>query len=350
MGEVVMNNNAKSSFLSATYTTKQKRQSHIISLLLLVMFLLSSFIFFYMAYSVIDVAGSVVSGSSDVAIQDLIRNMPIIISFLISFYAMMAIHALQKGVDEKRRIKSVFKDSLVTLVFSIVNIIYVLVMLIIKRYDSLIEKSPTYLFPLDTMLFSLLFVGISIVMILKIKKKEKNKSYSLPLRKIALADNKILRFFYCFGIVVWTLVSLYGLTAGIYSIFIYDFAHEYVFYGIMTILIYLLSPIYLGVWQFYFHALTEEKKAAVQLPLSLISLGISIVVTFLYFLSLSLDLDAPSNAGFGMFPIAFAASTNLGTFLIVFMPGIVSIINVITALIKKAKPKRAYRRLVNKLS
>lgn len=303
-----------------------------------------------MAYSVIDAAGSIVSGSSDVAVRDLIRNMPIIISFLISFYAMMAIHALQKGVDEKRRIKSVFKDSVVTLSFSVINIIYILVMLIIKNYDSLIEKCPTYLFPLDTMLFSIVFAVISVVMILKIKKHEKDKSDSLPLRKIALADNKILRFFYCFGIVIWTLVSLYGLTAGIYSIFIYDFAHEHIFYGVMTILIYLLSPIYLGIWQFYFHALKDEKKASVQLRLSLISLGVSLIVTVLYFVSLSLDLDAPSNAGFGMFPIAFAASTNLGTFLIVFMPGIVSIINVITALIQKAKPKRAYRKLVNKLS
>lgn len=41
----------------------------------------------------------------------------------------------------------------------------------------------------------------------------------------------------------WMLFVFFGFSSAIFSIFIYDFIHGFAFYGIVTILVYLLSPI-----------------------------------------------------------------------------------------------------------
>ena len=71
------------------------------------------------------------------------------------------------------------------------------------------------------------------------------------------------------------------------------------------------------------------------LPLSLISTGVSVVVTIIYFVSLATDLDAPSNGGFGMLPVAFAASVNIATLIVVFLPVIFSLVALVKGLILK---------------
>ena len=129
------------------------------------------------------------------------------------------------------------------------------------------------------------------------------------------------------------LIALFGLSAGLYSIFIYDFKHEFVFFGIAVILTYLMSPIQLGIWEFFYNEIKPEKKKEMLLPLSLVSLGCSVVTVALYMISLSTGLDAPSNAGFGMFPVAFAASVNIATLIMVFTPLIVSVVALIKGLI-----------------
>ena len=87
----------------------------------------------------------------------------------------------------------------------------------------------------------------------------------------------------------------------------------------------------------YFNNLKEEKKKELLLPLAIISMSASIVFIVLYLISLSVGLDAPSNAGFGMFPVAFAASVNVVTLLVVFHPLFVSIVMLIKSLVARKK-------------
>ena len=204
-------------------------------------------------------------------------------------------------------------------------------MLIAGKYTSIVEGSPSALYPLDSVLYSLLFIAIGVSVVLYTKKYSEKLQYVVPSREI----KRSRRGLYCTFLTFFMLFALFGFSGALYSVFIYDFQHEYVFYGIMTILAYLLSPLFLGVWEFYYNELKEENKKAFLLPLGIAGTGLSLLVVALYFVSLGLGLDAPSNAGFGMFPVAFAASVNIATMLTVAVPLIFSIVVLVKGLIDR---------------
>ena len=325
---------AKEAFLTVSFDKAQKRQSIFVSCLLVLFFIVSSFTFFNMLYAFANIVGAIVSASPDVAIADLLRSLPLFLSFFMSLWALLLVHATYRRVNDERWHKSLFKDAVCLIVFGGFTIVYVIVMLIAGKYVSLVEGSPSPFYPLDSLLYSLLFIAIGIAVILYLKKFEAKAPYLVPSRGLNVTK---ARSAYCTFVTFWMLFALFGFSGGIYSIFIYDFAHGFAFFGIATILIYLLSPIQLCVWEFYYNNLTEEKKKEFLLPLSLLSLCTSILFAALYFISLGTGLDAPSNAGFGMFPVAFAASVNIATLLTVATPLIVSIVALIKGILARKK-------------
>lgn len=323
----------KAAFLFSDFSRKQKEQSYFVTFLFIIFFLAASFNFFNALYGFADAVGSIVSGSADVAIKDLLRSLPVILTCFMCIWTLLLLQASFRNIEE-RRMKSTFKDGICLVAFAGVNIIYILVCRFVGKFSSLVEGSPSTIYPLDAFLFSFLFLAIGIWAILYAKKYNEKLPYEVPSRGPIVTK---ARFVYCFGVSIWMLVSLFGFSAGIYSIFIYDFVHGYAFYGIATILAYLLSPIMLVIWQFYYNNLKEEKRKEFLLPLGIVGLGCSIIIIALYMISLGTSLDAPSNAGFGMFPVAFAASVNIATLVVVFTPLIVSIVAFIKGLlIRKA--------------
>ena len=287
-----------------------------------------------MLYAFADAVGSIVSGSVDVAIKDLLRSIPLFLSFFMSLWTLLLLHASFRRVNDEKWHKSLFKDAICLLAFAGANILYVIIGLIAGKYSSLVEGSPSPLFPLDSILYSLVFIAIGVLVILYVKKYEAKLPYMVHTRGEIV---KKARGLYCTFVTFWMLIALFGFSGGLFSIFIYDFAHEYAFYGIAVILIYCLSPILLGFWEFYYNELTEEKKKELLLPISIISLGVSVLFTVLYVVALSTNMDAPSNAGFGMFPVAFAASVNIATLIVVFTPLIVSVTALIKGILKRKK-------------
>ena len=324
----------KSNFALSSFDQKQKRQSIVVAILLIVFFIVSSFTFFNMFYAFADIIGSIVSGSADVAIKDLLRSLPLFVTFLMTLWTLLLLHASFRRVNDEKWRKSLFKDAICIIAFAGFNILYVIICLITGKYSSIVEGSPSPLFPLDSVLYSLLFIAIGVIVILYVKKFETKLPYLVPSRGEVVRK---ARGAYCTFVTLWMLIALFCFSAGLFSIFIYDFAHEYVFFGIATILIYCLSPIQLGFWEFYYNELTMEKKKELLLPISIISTGVSVVFTALYMIALSTNLDAPSNAGFGMFPVAFAASVNIATLIVVFTPLIVSITALIKGLLLRKK-------------
>lgn len=317
---------AKENFLPSTFDKKQRIQSLVTSLVMIVLFVFASFTFFNMLYSFADILGSIVSGSPDVAIKDLLRSLPLFLSFFMSLWGLFLVHAFRKGKDDEYRLKSIFRKGIAVLSLSGINFIYVFIMFFVGKYSSLVEGSPSALYPLDSVLYSVLFICIGICSIIYVKRFKEKLPYVVPVRQVACTSKKPLRFLYCFGVSFWTLIALFGLTGAFLTIFVYDFKHEYAFYGIAVILIYILSPIMMAFWEFYFNELKEEKKKEFLLPVSIVSLTVSVICVILYFVSLKTNMDAPSNAGFGMFPITFTATANYGTLLVVFTPIIVSLV------------------------
>ncbi len=251
-----------------------------------------------------------------------------------TLWALLMLHATFRRTDEEKWLKSVFRKGVVVLSLAVVNIIYVIVGLIVGKYSSIVEGSPSPIYPLDSVIYSVVFIAIGVFAILYAKKLHTKLPYTVPVRGEIV---KKARPVYCIFVTLWMLISLFGFAAGTLSIFIYDFQHEFAFYGVAVVLIYLLSPLMVGFWEFYYNELKEEKKKEMLLPLSLISLGVSVVLIALYFISLGTGLDAPSNAGFGMFPVGFAASVNIAMLVVVFTPLIVSVKMLINGLIIRKK-------------
>ncbi len=328
---------SKENFLPSTFDKKQRIQSLVISIALIVFFIFTSLTFFNMLYSFADILGSIVSGSPDVAGKDFLRSLPLFASFFMSLWTVLLLQSLFKSKDEETRMRAVFKKGIVVLSMAGFNILYVVIMRLAGKYSSLIEGSPSYLYPLDSVLYSLLYVVIGLGAILYAKRFKEKLPYTVPVRPVAPMPNKGIRILYNVGVVFWTLIALFGLTGGIMTLCIYDFRHEWAFFGIAVVLVYLLSPVLLGFWQFYFHELKEEKKKEFFLPLSIVSTCVSVLFVVLYFVSLATNKDAPANAGFGMFPITFTATANYGTLVVVITPLVVSIIALVRAIIARFK-------------
>lgn len=324
----------KSNFVFTSFDKDQRRQSLTISIGLVIVFILAAFLFVNALYPFVDVIGSIVSGSIDVALKDLIRSVPLFLVFFMVFWGVLLLQASFRNVSEEKWKKSLFKDSICIIAFGGANIIFIIIGLITGLYSSIIEGSPSHIYPLDTFIISILCILIAVLRILYLKKYSTTRPFVVPSRGQIVTKARGL---YCTFMTFWTLFALYGLAAGIYSMFIYDFIHGYAFFGIAVILCYLLSPIMLGVWEFYYNELTEEKKKEFLLPLAIVGVCASVLCIALYMISLSTSLDAPSNAGFGMFPIAFAASVNIATLLSVFTPLIVSIVALIKGILIRKK-------------
>ena len=335
MGELVMKRFFdKENFLFPSFEGKAKKQSVAIAVGLIVGFILASFTFFNMLYCFADIVGSIVSGSADVAIADFLRSLPVFLTFFMPFWTVLALQAFFRNLSPEKLHRSLMKNGIAITAFAGVTILYVIEGLIEGRYLKIVEGSPSALYPLDSVLYAVLFVLVGVFFILYAKKFIKKIPYVVPSRGPVC---KKARGAYCTFVTFWCLFALFGLSGGIFTFFIYDFAHGYAFYGIMTALAYLLSPCFLLVWEFYFNELKEEKRKEALLPLATVALCVSGLVAALYFLSLGLGLDAPSNAGFGMFPVAFAASVNIATMLTVVTPLIVSVVVLVKGLRAKSR-------------
>lgn len=324
----------KDNFLFPSFTKGQKRQSLVISIALIIFFVFSGYTLFNAMYAFTDGIGSVVSGSMDSCIRDLMRSIPLFLSFFMSIWALFLLQASFRNVSNEKRIKSLKKDAITLLALAGVNLIWVIAATIAGKYHSLVEGSPSPLYPLDSILYSLIYVALAIFTLVYVSKLQDKRPFLLESRGQIVTKARGL---YCFFISFWMLLALFSFASFTIGLFIHDFGNGYFFYAISLILVYFINFLYFAVWEFYYNELKEEKKKEFLLPLAICSLIISIIVAVLYLVSLGFDLDAPANSGFGILPVAFAASVNLATLIIVFTPVIVSIVAFVKGLLIRKK-------------
>ena len=335
MGEMVMKKLFnKENFLFPSLDKHQKHQSLFVSLGLMLLFVFAAFTFFNALYCFADCVGSIVSGSPDVAIKDLLRSLPIILSSVMSIWALLLFHASFRNASEERRIRSYKKNSIALIAMSGVNILYIFISRFTGKFHSLVEGSPSPIYPLDAILFSLFYLCIGVCTLLYVLKWKDARPYEVPTRGPIVQK---ARFIYCFGVSIWMLISLFTFAAFFLGLFIIDFLHGYQFYSIMLLVAYALSFLYLLVWEFFYNEVKEEKKKEYLLPLGICGTSLSVLVLILYFVSLGLNLDGPAKMGFGVLPVAFAASVNIATMVVVICPFVVSLICLIKGLVARKK-------------
>lgn len=325
---------SKDNFLFHELDKKQRIQSLTISILLIIFFILSSFTFMNMFYAFVNEAGSIVSGSLDVAIKDLLRSIPLFLSFFMSIWTCLLIHAIYRNASIERFKKSLYKNSIALICFSVVNIGYILIGRGIGKYLSLVEGSPSYLYPLDALLYSILFLVIGICVLIYVVKFKDKYVYIVPSRGPIVTK---ARFLYCLGVSIWMLFALYSFSAFWMGWFIIDFVHGYLFFSLSLLFVYLVNWVTFVCWELYYNEVKADKRKDVLLPLGIIGTSLSLLSIILYFVSLSTNKDAPANIGFGILPVSFAASINIGIIVTVFIPLIVSVIALVKGILLRKK-------------
>lgn len=324
----------KENFVPSTFDGKQRKQSIVLSLALVLFYIFSAYTFFNAMYAFADCIGSIVSGSIDVMLRDFTRSLPLFLSCFMSIWAMLLLHASFRNVSDERRIKSLKKNSFALIGFAAVNLVAIIVMLIMGKFHSLVEGSPSPLYPLDSILYSLLFVALAVFTLVWLKKLQDKLPFVLPSRGPIV---KKARPVYCIFVSIWMLVAVFSFAAFTIGLFIHDFTNGYLFFSIALMLVYLVNILFLGVWEFCYNEIKEEKKGQLLLPLAIIGLVVSLLTAILYFVGLATNLDGPSNAGFGILPIAFTASVNIATLVVVATPIIVSVVALIKGLLLRKK-------------
>ena len=330
MGEMVMKMFDKSDLVTSNLDEKQKKQSLIATLSVIILFALSAFTFMNFLYCLSDCIGSIVCASPDVAAHDAIRSVPIFLSFFLSLSGLMVAHTFYRNESAEILCKKAKKHAYIGIVTGGIIIVYVIVMLIKGAYLSLFEGAPSLFYPFDAVLYALIFIALGVLVLSYLKKGSYNGPSRAPLQKRGRGFRSFFRTF-------WLLIGLYGFCGFFYSIFIVDFCNGYVPYSLAMMLVSLVAFLTVAVWELYYNNLTAEKRKELTLPLALVSLAVSVCSAVLYFLALKGNLDGPANVGFGILPIAFSASVNFATLLVVAMPLIVSATALIKGIFRKIK-------------
>ena len=323
---------SKDNFILSTFNKGQRVQSLIISLALIVFFVFTAYTFMNAMYAFADCIGSIVCGSMDSALRDATRSLPLFLSCFMSVWAMLLLQAAFRNVSDEKRIKSLKKDAIVLLAFAGANLVAIIAMLVMGKFHSIVEGSPSPLYPLDSILYSLIFVALGLFTLVYLKKLQDKIPFQVPQRGEIVRKG---RGVYCVFVSFWMLIAAFSFAAFSIGLFITDFEH-YFFFALALALVYLTNVVFFGVWEFYYNELKEEKKKEFLLPLAICGLIVAVLMVAIYMVALATNLDAPSNFGFGTLPIAFTASVNIATLVVVFTPVIVSIV----ALIKGFKKRK----------
>ena len=327
----------RNGFVLCGLDRKQKNHALLSTLAVILFFIITAFTFMNFLYCLSDCIGSIVCGSPDVSVRDALRSMPIFLSFFMTLSGLMTAHTFYRNESPGILRKRAEKHSLIGAVIGIVIIVYVIVMCIAGRYLSIVEGSPSPFYPLDSVLYSLPFIALCVLVRLYFKKAADAHPYCGPSRAPLQKKGRFVRSFFK---TFWMLIGLYGFCGFFYSFFIVDFTNGYVPYIIAMLIISCAALLSIAVWEFYYNNLKEEKRKEVTLPLAIISLAVSVCSTVIYFIALKGNLDGPTSVGFGILPIAFSASVNFATLLVVATPVIVSVTALIKGIIRRSKAKK----------
>lgn len=314
-------------FTYSGFDAKAKKQSLVVTIAMIVVFIIAALCTFNFFYVICDVIGSIVSGSPDCAIRDLVRSLPILLTLLGLVHIFVSLHYTHRNVSDEKRTKGISYNSIASIVFGGATILYVIVGAIAGVYSSLVTGYPSILYPLDALLGGLLIVAIGVLSLLWNKKFQSKFPYLVPNR--ANTAKGVEKLFHHFFVGIWTLVALYGLSAVINSTYIVDWTHGHVFYSVMLVLMFALPVFYLMIWEFYYNELKEENRNDMLL-VSISGIALSVVIVGLYALAYNLDPQAPDLACFGILPVDYTASVNAGTYIY----GIANLVIPVTALIK----------------
>ena len=332
MGEMVMKMFDRDNFVCPS---SGSRKAGLVSFACLVfLYVITAFTFMNALYCFSDCVGSTVAGSADIALRDAMRSVPVFLSFGVTLGGLMICQAFFRNESPDILAKKAKKHAVITVAIGAFVILYTVAMRIAGRYLSLTEGAPSPFYPLDAVLYALLFIAGGVCVLLYFKKYAGSKPLNGPSRPLARGKAGFFRNLF---VTLWFLFGLYGFCGFFYSIFIVDFSHGYLPYTLASMFASLVTFLSFAVWELCYNALKPEKRGGAMLRVSLVCLGVSVMSAVFYFVALKFNLDGPSNVGFGLLPVAFSASVNFATMISVFTPLIASVAGLLRSLSLKKR-------------
>ena len=332
MGEMVMKMFDRDNFVCPS---SGSRKAGLVSFACLVfLYVITAFTFMNALYCFSDCVGSTVSGSADIALRDAMRSVPVFLSFGVTLGGLMVCQAFFRNESPEVLAKKAKKHAVITVAVGAFIILYTVAMRIAGRYLSLTEGAPSPFYPLDAVLYALLFIAGGVCVLVYFKKYAARMPYTGPSRPLARGKAGFFRNIF---VTLWFLFGLYGFCGFFYSIFIVDFSHGYLPYTLASMFASLVTFLSFAVWELFYNALKPEKRGGAMLRVSLVCLGVSVMSAVFYFVALKFNLDGPSNVGFGLLPVAFSASVNFATMISVFTPLIASVAGLLRSLSLKKR-------------
>ena len=332
MGEMVMKMFDRDNFVCPSSGSKK---AGLVSFACLVfLYVITAFTFMNALYCFSDCVGSTVSGSADIALRDAMRSVPVFLSFGVTLGGLMVCQAFFRNESPEVLAKKAKKHAVITVAVGAFIILYTVAMRIAGRYLSLTEGAPSPFYPLDAVLYALLFIAGGVCVLVYFKKYAARMPYTGPSRPLARGKAGFFRNIF---VTLWFLFGLYGFCGFFYSIFIVDFSHGYLPYTLASMFASLVTFLSFAVWELCYNALKPEKRGAAMPKISLVCLGVSVMSAVFYFVALKFNLDGPSNVGFGLLPVAFSASVNFATMISVFTPLIASVAGLLRSLSLKKR-------------
>ena len=302
----------RDNFVATGIDKKSKIHLLIITATLVATFVVTAFCAFDFIYVLCDVVGSVVSGSADVGIRDLIRSLPILFTLIGSSNIFVMFHYIYRNVSNEKRSRGVMYNSIASICLGVITIAYIVIGTITGVYSKLVTGYPSVLYPLDSLLGGLLIIAVGVLFLLWNVKYQEKLPYVGP--NMPKGVKGVEKPFHHVLLGLWIACALYGLSAVVHSTYIVDWTHGHVFYSVMLVIMFALPVLYLMTWEFYYNQLKEENRKNL-LFVAICGLCLSIVVVGLYALAYNLDPQAPDLACFGILPVDYTASINAATYI-----------------------------------
>lgn len=306
-------------------------EKRLYSILAIVLWVLGSFGIWEVVYELSHMVGAIVSGDPGYALGEFLRMLPMVLVVATFLFDGVFLHNAFVADNDKVRRDNWKKMGVFMFVMSALIVVYVLVGMITGRYFSIVEGNPTWLFPLDTVIFAVLFTGFG-YWALKRKPLENLKygtrHYKGVVRGIGL--------FFC---ILSYFISTSAFAGFMYGIFIMDWSHGYLLFNFAMLLVFAVAFGNFAVYRFVYRKLPEGGKPSGLVKMSLISLGVALISIALYLAAVEAYPMAPNQNAFGLYPVDFTASVSVFPFILGANNILVPVCALIYGLIAKKKVK-----------
>ena len=319
---------AKENRIAATLSDSGKTEHRMYSLAAAALFLLTAFLLWEFVYEFCNMIGSVVSGSPEQALVELLRVLPLVLLTVDCLCLSVHLQRARFAPSAKARVRQWARLGRSAVVLGILVVLAILCGEFTGGYETLIEGNPTPWFPLDVCLGGVLSIMFGHFTALR-KEQIADRASELPFDSKESSGfraglGRVLR-------VLCYMAGLCGFAACVFSTYVMDWRHGYLFFNVVLVLNYFTAFAMVFLYRFGYQELKSELAPSAGRKLALGFLVINAALLVLYFVAVEIQNEAPNQNAFGILPIEFTASFQAFPFIY----GINNIAAPLVALLKK---------------